>query len=471
MNIIFIQTDQQRRDFLPCYGNSTVHTPNIDRLASEGAVFDNAFTPSPICSPARASLLTGRYPSRHGILRNPESGCPSGYDFNGDYPYYSHSLNKQGYTCQHIGKWHIGTELTAEMSGMHGVHYPKYGFPDNHPHYLDYLEKTGVSGFVLEHETFGQFGDGTQGPLLSAEQKGGIKASVPYYLAEQTLDAIRASAQEERKFFISCNFWGPHMPYILPEEYMHIYDPAEIEKPASFEDTLTAKPNVQADMKRYWGIQDFDWDDWAKLSAACCGYISLIDSQLGRILGLLEELGLSDETAIFFSTDHGGMVGSHGLCDKGPHLYDEVCRIPLIASVPGTKGRRINSYVYNMDLMPTFIECSGGEVPEGIDGQSLLPLLWGEKEKVRDEIVYIEFYGHQIPVVQKLLRTDTWKYIFNGQERDEYYDIEKGPAELVNDIDNPAYSENIRSARQLMNKKLKDLNDPILRYFENTRMH
>ena len=472
MNIVLINTDQQRRDSLGVYGNVNTKTPHIDRLAAVGTIFENAFTTPPICSPARASILTGLYPLHHGILRNPESGCVGGRNFTEAPPFFNRFLAEEGISCHHIGKWHVGTNLSPESCGWSGVDYPGYGYPSAHPHYLRYLKDNGIDGFNLKNERYAEYTDGGRGPLLSAIQEGGIEASVPHYLVSQTLDVIRASYTTERDFFVRCDFWGPHVPYIIPAEYMEMYAPKDIPQYPNFEDSLYRKPTVQRQMREYWGVQNLTWDAWSRLTSASYGYISLIDYEIGRILTLLDELGIGDETAVLFTTDHGGMVGAHGLCDKGPYLYDELCRIPLIASIPGIPGgSRSNAVVYNMDLMPTFLELCGIEPTAGLDARSLYPILRGETEDIREEYAYLEFYGHQVPVLQKLLRTNSYKYIFNGQETDEYYDLLCDPGELTNRIADPAYSAAVRSARISMQTQLTKMGDPVLRYFEGTRLH
>jgi arylsulfatase A-like enzyme len=472
MNIILLTTDQQRRDSLPAYGNTVVQAPNIEGLAARGMIFDNAFTTTPICGPARASMLTGLYPRNHGILRNSESGCLGGKDFDDEPFLFNMGLNDRGYTCHHIGKWHVGTELEPEQCGWRGVFYPGYGYPSRHPHYLQYLETLGVSGFNLRDQVHARYTDGSQGPLLSAEQEGGAEASVPHYLVSQAIDAIRMSVAKDEEFFVRCDFWGPHVPYIIPEEYLQMYNPKDIPEPASFVDTLAEKPLLQRQMKEYWGVQGFAWDEWSRLVAASYGYISLIDSEVGRILKLVEDLGIEEDTAVFLTSDHGGMVGSHGLCDKGPYLYDDICRIPLIAAVPGCDpGRRSDAVAYNMDLCPTFLDLAGCNVPNGMDACSLMPILNATDDRIRDDIAYLEFYGHQVPVTQKVVRGSRFKYIFNSFDKDEYYDLENDPDELVNLIGSPSCAAQVGDAREIMLDRLEALSDPILRYYRGTRMH
>ncbi len=472
-NILFIQTDQQRRDSLACHGNTVVRAPCLQRLAGEGVVFENAFAPTPLCAPARASLLTGRLPIHHGLLFNVESGCVAGRDFLRPEVGFGQILRAQGYDCRHVGKWHIGTTLTPADCGFEGIHYPGYGYPEAHPHYLEYLSRLGISGFLLREQRYGRRASGRRGPLLAAVQEGGLQASVPCYLAGQTVEAIGQSVRAGRPFFVACNFWGPHAPYILPEEYMHMYDPAETPAAPEPPGVLDDKPAIHRDYARYWGTQDFDRDEWSALLAACYGYVSLIDEQVGRLLVWLEELGVAGETVVIFSTDHGGMVGSHGLMDKGPFLYDPVCRIPLIVRLPGAaaSGCRPRQIAYNTDLMPTFLELAGAAIPDGLDGSSLVPLWTGrEGEFPRREAAFAEFHGHQVPAFGRMARTERLKYVFNACGLDELYDLSADPGESRNLIAEPSRRGDVAAMRELLRDHLARQGDPVLRYYLATRM-
>ena len=395
MNILLIQSDQQRRDSLGAYGNTTVKTPNMDALCDDGVVFDNTFTPIPICAPARASLITGKRPVHHGILRNVESGAVGGRDFAEKETTLAEILKEKGYRSTLCGKWHVGTELTPAECGFEGVFHPGYGYPDKHPHYLEYLRGFGC-GFELADEVYSTYPDGSRGALLSATQVGPAEVSIPHYLVGQAIEAMENSVKRGEPFFVRCDFWGPHIPYIIPEPYTKMYDAADMPEWPNFRDELKSKPRIQRIMKEYWGVQDLKWQDWSRLVAMCYGYVSLIDEGVGRLLAALDKLGITDDTAVIYTTDHGGMVGSHSLADKGPHLYEEELRIPLVVKIPGmTNGARSDAYVYNMDLMPTILEIAGADVPNGLDALSLMPIVRGEKENVRDRVAFVEFHGHQ----------------------------------------------------------------------------
>jgi choline-sulfatase len=471
MNFLLIQTDQQRRDCLGLYGNETVKTPAADMIGRQGVVFDYAFTTTPICGASRASLITGKYPNHHGILFNHESGSIVGCDFLNREDTLAEILGRNGYRSTLCGKWHVGKQTSPGDCGFEGVFYPGYGYPSEHPHYLEYLKKLGCR-FSLSDEVFSRCPDGTSGPLLSAVQEGPEEASVPHYLANQAIEAMRAAVKDGRPFLVRCDFWGPHVPYIIPERYAKMYDPDSIQPWSNFEDDLSDKPAIQKIMRHYWGVQDFTWKEWSRMLAFCYGYSTLIDDQVARMLAALDELGLADNTAVLYTSDHGGMVGAHGLADKGPYLYDEVCRVPLMLRVPGIKGgRRSDTLCYNMDLMPTILDLAGCSLPESIDACSLLPVLSGGTETVREnQTAFIEFHGHQVPYAQRLLRNRTSKYIFNVSQEDEFYDLSSDPGELINRVGDPDYALLLTSMRAEMLLKLEEMGDPLLRFFKQHRL-
>lgn len=470
MNILFIHTDQQRRDMVGCYGNTDVKTPCTDALAADGVTFDNCYTPIPICSPSRASILTGLRPVHHGVMRNPESGGTDGRDFIAEFPYFTGELNRLGYDCHHIGKWHVGTEIGPEDCGFRGVNYPGYGYPAQHTHYKAYLEERGLPPFALEDETFGKFPNGEQGIRLMARQAQPVEASIPYYITESALAAIRTSAGSGKSFFLRLDFWGPHWPYYIPEPYYSMYKDLDIPPWPSFAETFEGKPSLQTDYLDYFSLQDLTWEDWLPLVRGCYGYTTLIEDQISRVVALLKELGLYENTATFFTCDHGGMVGSHRLIDKGPFLYDDILRIPFIARVPGLTeaGARNQNWIYNYDLMPTFIDLAGGDIPGGLDARSLLPVLRGEES--REPVAFGEFHGHQVITSQRVMRTEKWKYIFNGPQHDELYDLEADPHELKNLANDAAHTRPLREMRERMLAHIKEMKDLLERYFVMNRM-
>ena len=472
MNFVLIQTDQQRFDSLGCCGNRIVRTPALDALASRGVVFDYAFTPIPLCAPARASLMTGKRPEKHGILFNEESGTVGGRDFNGWHVFLPELLRSRGYRCFQAGKWHIGTDIKPSDRGFDGVFYPGYGYPDSHPHYLEYLRSMKTK-FELTDIAYSRRPDGSAKYALSAVQKGPEKASVPYYITTQAISEIRQANLAGEQFFVQLDFWGPHAPYILPERYARMYDPASIPPWPNLDDDLSGKPEIQRFYREYWGIEKFTWDDWSRLAAMLYGSVTQIDDQVARVIKTLNELGIADDTAVIFVADHGGMAGSHGLEDKGPYLYDEICRVPMIASVPGgASGARSEALVYNADLMPTILDLVGCYIPVELDFVSLAPILMGTGRSARDphEPAYVTFHGHQTPCEQRMVRTREAKYVFNAAASDELYDLVSDPYEMRNVAGKPECHGLLREMRLLMRARLIETRDTMLTFFEGSRV-
>jgi len=414
-NILFFQTDQQRRDAAGCYGNPIVQTPNIDRLAATGIRFDNAFTCSAVCTPARGALLSGRYPHKTGMMCNPE--MPSGIsarlcEYTEPITPFSEPLREMGYVCHHVGKWHIGSWFESKPSdyGFGGVFYPGYGYPREHEHYLKYLKKHGANGFELKTPR-----EGEKASRYFHEHDVPAEASIPGYLATQTIEQLKAFRQSGDKFFLSCNFWGPHIPVNIPPEYLYMYDAAEMPLPPSFRNITDNRPEIVLKAHKIWGGAGLDEEMARNIIAKYYGYVTLIDAQIGRVMAYLEDAGMLEDTVVIFSTDHGSTLGSHGLQDKGLNMYDDVYRIPMIISGPmvARQGAVVERIVSHTDLSPTFIDLAGGKVPEGYDGSPLTPYVEGDlKHTIRKEMV-MEGFGHQVPFLQRSIRDLRFKYIYN----------------------------------------------------------
>ena len=433
-NVLLLFSDQHRPDTLGCYGNSIVKTPNIDRLAKHGVRFDNAFTPTATCSPARTCVQTGVLAHRHRIMFNsggPSKKCGGAHNLSDEWPAFASSLKEKGYNLAHVGKWHIGVENRPADFGYEGVFYPYYGYPAGHKHYLNYLKELGVGGFnlseVTHHPEQKRF-------RYSGIQEGPVEASAPGYLASQTVDYIDKFARDDKPFFVSCNFWGPHAPYFIPEKYFRMYEGVDIEPWPNFRYDQSDKPRIYEQYGRYWGVDRFSRKQLSDLIARYYGYITLIDEQVGRILKTLEDTGQLEDTLIIYSADHGATVGSHGMWDKGFGMHDCTQRIPLVVSHAGLRGKGAVSdeFVTLMDFAPTFLEQAGCPVPETCDGKSLWPAIdHPEKARRRDHVI-CEHFGHQMPFWQRMVRDDRYKYVYNPTDVDEFYDLENDPHEMTN---------------------------------------
>ena len=456
-NILLLMTDQHRVDTLGCYGNQVCRTPALDRLAARGTRFTSAFTPTAICTPARASLVTGVLPFRHGLLANPERNVGYRDELDGRHPSFALPLGSAGYQVGHVGKWHVGAHLGPADYGFDGPDYPGWGNPVQHPDYLSYLAERGLPGFSLRSAVRGRFPNGEPGNLLAGVTGQPPEATFEYYLAERTIERLRRYAEDYRRdgrpFFLACDWFGPHLPYCLPETYYHRYDPGSVELPASVAETFDTKPAVQRHYSAHWGFDTLSLDVWRQLTAAYWGYVSLIDDQVGRITAALESLGLAGQTLVLFTADHGEFTGSHRLHDKGPAMYDDIYRIPLLAAGPGVRaGQTSDHFVTLLDLPPTVLDVAGAEIPGHYDGASLLPLLRGAPETGWRDCVVAEFHGHHFPYPQRMIRTARHKLVVSPADRNELYDLHADPDELHNRYDHPE----LREVRDTLMKKLYD---------------
>lgn len=440
-NILLLVTDQHRIDTLGCYGNTVCRTPNLDALAAAGTRFEYAFTPTAICTPARASLVTGVHPFRHKLLANFERNVGYMEELDGTFTPFSAPLHEAGYRTVHVGKWHVGRERGPEECGFEGIHYPGWGNAVQHPDYLSYLEERGLPPYRIRDEIRPAFPNGGPGNLLAAVLDQPVEATFEYFLAERTIQHVRALAEgtgHGELFFFACHWFGPHLPYCLPQAYAGMYDPDDVELPASIAETFEGKPEVQRQYSAHWGFDSLTLADWRKLTAMYWGYVTLIDEQVGRVLNAVRELGLWESTAVMFSADHGEFTGAHRLNDKGPAMYDDIYRIPLIARIPGApEGRVDRRFASWLDLTPTILDLAGATIPAHYDGHSLRPLIEGEEDLPWRTHIRAEFHGHHFPYPQRMIRTDRYKLVVNPADINELYDFEADPHELSNRYEHP----------------------------------
>ncbi|HVT68360.1 MAG TPA: sulfatase-like hydrolase/transferase [Trebonia sp.] len=445
-NVLFLMTDQHRTDTLGCYGNPHVRTPALDRLAAQGTVFEACFTPTAICTPARASLLTGVMPFRHRLLANYERNVGYIEELSDAYPPFSARLRQAGYNVGLTGKWHVGRRRGPEEFGFDGVHFPGWHNPVYHPRYVGWLAERGLEVPEVREPVRGVFPNGQPGNLLAGRLDIPAGATFEAFLAEETISWLRAYAADYhdrgRPFFMAAHFFGPHLPYLLPREYLEMYSPDLVTLPASVSETFERKPMVQKRYSQHWTYDSLSGDTWRWLIAAYWGYVTLIDEQVGRILAALDDLGLAGSTCVTFTADHGEFTGSHRLHDKGPAMYDDSYRIPGILRVPGAPPQRRAEFASLLDYTATILDIAGVAADPDADGASLLPLARGENPpRPWRDAVLAEFHGHHFPYPQRMIRTRQAKLIVNPESLNELYDLERDPHELVNRYDDPAYQE------------------------------
>ena len=404
-NVLSVLTDDQGYWALGCYGNEEIRTPNLDRLARTGIRFENFFCASPVCSPARASILTGRIPSQHGIhdwIRkgNVAEDHQPAIEYLHGQTAYTEILARNGYTCALSGKWHMGHSLL-----------PQKGF-----HHW-YVHQTGGSNYY-------------GAPM--------IRDGKPYMEPEYVTNAITDDAigfLDEHKgrdspFYLGVHYTAPHSPWIdqHPREIVDSYDDCP----------FLSCPDEPV---HPWQIRSAPRGTGEKRREILKGYfaaVTAMDHNVGRLLNGLEENGVRDRTLVIFMSDNGMNMGHHGFFGKGNgtfplNMYDTSVKIPALISMPGVcPENRVEEGLYSQyDVMPTLLEFLGVGNPEGekLPGKSFASLLRGDQLPGRREVFVYDEYG---PV--RMVRDRTWKYV----HRYAY-----GPHELYNLQDDPGETHNL----------------------------
>ncbi len=441
-NILLIVADQHRADCLGVNGHAMVRTPCLDQLAAEGANFTSAFTSSPICVPARNSLLHGVWPCRHLSIANADTEAPRPAVA---LPAFPEILAGAGYDLTFIGKWLGGSARTPQDYGFHHV------VPEK-----DY--QTWRAGQKLPPRPGGLPFYGSDDAITPAQSR-------LAWGADHAIAALRQSAAAPaRPFLVRWDPSEPHLPNVVPKPFADMYDPELIPPWPSFADAFHDKPYIQSQQLRSWGIEDWTWKDWAPLVAQYFGDISLLDSQVGRILGELQRLGLDRNTVVIYTCDHGDLCGAHRMFDKHYVMYDDVVKVPLVIRWPGVvaPGTVVDDFViHTLDLAATLCELAGQDAPEAFQGRSLAPALKGQPRQQRPDVLAM-YHGNQFGLfTQRMVRNRQWKYVWNATDRDELYDLENDPAELVNCAAQDSSREVLAQMRRRLHQWMVETGDPL----------
>jgi arylsulfatase A-like enzyme len=455
-NILLITSDQQRKDSLRAYTDRAVTSPNLDMLATDGVIFDRCYTPHATCTPARASILTGQYASRHGAYTigttTPED-CLKMTDL----------LAAQGYATCGIGKMHfqpVSTEGKFESPPRifdeefwRSFDGPYYGFQwtrmmNRHTsedlacrmRYAIWLKDHGLTEVDLQkyfHRQTGRW-----------ELPRDLHPSV--FVAEHTIEAIDNCANREQPFFIWASFQDPHSPHVVPAPYDTMHDPNDIELLEHREGEFADKPLFYQQLYDRGGrqlpfsdrfgvpscssVKNMSVEACKNFSAVHHGMVTLLDEEVGRIVQALKERGLYDNTLIIFTTDHGDYLGNHGFRGKGFPAYEEVYNLPCIVKNPDqvNRGIRTQALLGTVDIAPTVLAAAGIGIPEVMQGVNQWGVLTGKQSHIRDSFM-IEDRAVQTGFYQKMLVTDRFKLVaYMGETCGELYDLQQDPNQFVN---------------------------------------
>ncbi len=485
-NILLITTDQQRADMLGCYGNPVIQTPNIDRLAAEGARFERAYVANPLCMPSRASIMTGQFPSAHRVYAN-------GIPLNEDLTTLPEVLAEQGYHTAAIGKLHLTPydppgfrESVPDWSGepYGDWHGPYYGFAEVHltlghnsgsGHYGEWLKQYHPEVLDCFWKDISQ----RRGPAntpVTWKSAVPVKAHHSTWIGETSVAFLERQAASGAPFFAWVSFPDPHHPFCPPEEIAGMYDPATVPLPPRREGDLDDKPPQYNAWYREGAPHEGRGGNFipAQLSEANLremiafnyAQTSLVDQNVGKILEALDRLGLAENTLVLFTSDHGELLGEHGLLFKGPFMFEGLLRVPFVVRWPGgglKAGRSSEALISLADIMPTLLAAAGAPTPGAVQGRSFLPVLTGEATEHRDAVL-TEFHSTYFPGLNlRTLRTASHKITYYpGKPYGELYDLEADPHEFVNRWDDPAYtSVKLQLLQRLIDEMISlELDDP-----------
>jgi len=450
-NILFLMTDQQQASTVepasPC------HTPHLDRLASQGVRFRRAYTVNGICSPTRASLFTGVYPSQHGMVDCTHTVPEYRAKLDTSLEFWSQRLERMGYSLGYFGKWHVERSNRLENFGFSEYDLGGSGYAE---HRQDLGLPPSPESYSLRYAAHQ---DGYPDCLLYGVYDEPAEGTTASYFYSKGIDFMRRAAAKGKPWctFISTSLPGD--PHHVPEPYYAQYDPTEIPKPPNFEDDLADKPSIYRRQRAVW--KDVRWEDHARTIACYYARCTMVDEQIGRALQALEETGQADNTIVIYTNDHGIMMGAHGLHCLGVFPFEEGYRIPMIARWPGegAAGATRDDLVSIIDLAPTILEMTDGGDFSAAEGRSLVPLLRGEELDDWPDDCFAEFHGQRFFWTQRIVWTERYKYVFNGFDFDELYDLENDPHELTNLACDPAHADILDEMVARMWTRIRAIND------------
>ncbi len=454
-NIVFFFTDDQRFDTIHALGNSQIHTPNMDSWVRQGVAFTHAHimggTSQAVCMPSRAMLMTGR--TLFHIERQ-------GQDIPQEHVLLGEHLQRHGYTTWGTGKWHNGPasyarSFTSGAEIFFGGMEDHWNVPACHFDHLGRydVKKPFVPNPQRSNEVIYRYCDHITPGKHSSE-----------LFCDAAIEFLKGY-RDEAPFFMYISFMAPHDPRTMPQEYLRMYDPAQIALPPNFmpqhpfdngelqvrDELLAAFPRRPEEIRRHL--------------AEYYAMITHADAQMGRVLQALQEAGHADDTIIVFAGDNGLALGQHGLMGK-QNLYDHSVRVPLVMCGPGIpQGVRSDAHCYLLDIYPTLCDLIGIPVPETVEGVSLVPAMHSAHEKLRDTLycAYKEF--------QRSVRDRRFKlieYVVNRARTTQLFDLEDDPAETRNLAHDPRYSAHIEHLRAELIRwrdRLDDAEDEFGRIF------
>lgn len=458
-NILHIMSDQQQ--WATIMGRSECRTPNLDRLAKGGQLYERYYSPSAVCCPARAMIVSGAYHWHNGVYNQIHSAPSVHRDMNPDVVLYSQRLRDAGYHLGYVGKWHASWVRGPlqfgyhEIAGVHGCSRDVLKGVEQNP---DHVERPKEK---LRYTSTRKFEwPGSKPFTMWGYTEGPEEATTPYYVAELAIRMMTRFAKGNQPWHLETHFLEPHDAYMPMKKYLDRYDPRSIPVPKSFYDTFQGKPGLHRRESETWG--KVTEDDYRQGRAYYYAYVEQLDAQIGRILDALDKTGQADNTLVVFTTDHGDTVGAHRMWIKGWIPYEECYRVPLIVRWPGMiqPGSRTRHLVQTHDLAHTYVEAAGAAKMPYADGRALQPLFAGPNRADWNDEIMCAYYGGEFLYTQRIAITGRFKYVFNGFDYDELYDLQEDPLEMHNAIDDPKYRVHVDDMRARLYGMMNKFEDP-----------
>lgn len=434
-NILFIIADQHRADYLGAV-NPIISTPNLDKLIKQGSLFHQATTPCPLCGPARTSMFTGLYPHQAlGILEPEILGARDSTEDDGkevnmmindsslrEPPLLTRKLKSLGYQTAYAGKWHLGADIILDWFDKADGYINQ--------EYVDWAEQQGLEqpwplqDFDVRSKRYPPMSIPMTKPLnIPAEMTNDA------WIADIAIKYIN-ELQDDKPFFLTCSFNGPHPPFKVPEPFYSMYDPELFEQPDNFMPAAN-EPNCKGESyyRRLWEDHGIDWQAWKKSAAVYAGFVSFIDEQVGRLISQLEQKGVLENTVIIYCSDHGEQLGEHGFWHK-MQPYNESVNVPLIVRHPDKPKLDENALASLKDIPATILSCADNDISQFGQGHSLFSSALSQRQWVFSE--QDPLGGFHKEVAWRMVSNGTQKYVLNKSDRDEFYDLSKDPNERVN---------------------------------------
>ena len=425
-NVLLIVSDDLKADAVGCYGNKLAQTPHLDQLAKEGTLFRNAYCQGTVCKPSRASFMRGRRQGDKGIT-------------------WGEHFLKNGFSSTRVGKifhMRVPGDIIAGTDGadVAACWSAKYNMPGKEAHTPGNYACLNLNKFTTKLE--GR--QSTKMPyrmFVTVDYAGDGSDQPDWKTATKSIQLLKDLKKDDKPFFLATGLVRPHYPNVAPEQYFARYPYKEMPLPYVPSDDWDDMPKsaVSRSNSKQYGIDKYP-DNQRKMWAGYLATVTFMDEQVGRILKTLKELGLDQETAVFFTSDHGYLLGEHHFWQKG-NLREEVTRVPLIMRVPGGKSGVSSSVVELVDLFPTACEATGLPIPQGVEGKSLLPVLVNPEATVKQAA--FSFVGKGTS-----MRTSNWAYMKYGDGSEELYDMKKDPKQFVNLAQSTQHAEALQSLRK-----------------------